>query len=1204
MPLANFYKLKHFYVKSMFRLRHFFLFAFLFLPFSSLGHSKTLYFEVINVEQGLSQNTVYSILQDHRGCLWIATNGGLNRYNGYSFRTYTSKVGDTESISNSRTICLLEDSKKRLWVGTIGGGLNRYMWQTDSFISYRNDEADSTSLSNNRVMALAEDPSGNLWVGTADGGLNLFNPEQETFKSYTTTNQPNVLPSNVIRSLYIDTAGKLWVGTDTGAALYNHDTDSFSPVEFINPKNGQRAKIIRKFLEDDRHNLWIATDDEGLIRYNQITQEIEFFVHNPHNPESIPSNTIHDLFIDDEGFLWVATYGGLGCLNPKTKVFKNFTSNIYDPYTIGSNQLRTIYEDSFGVLWIGTMDNGLSKTTLKPRMFEMHSSFPSNNLYFGAPTTVTAIHEDKKGDLWIGTNSQGIARYNVTSDTYEYYKSNPYSAASLPNNSITSIAEDSKGNLWFSTNDGIFKYSLASNSFKQIKNVEQSGISQHKRVRYIFVDRNDDVWTANLHYGLSKLCIDQSSFKTFDSEQSIHQVISQIRQTVLFEDSRNNFWIGSSNQGLILFDREKESIEQIYRENSEDSTAIISGRILTIFEDSQQRLWIGTADGLSKYRYDTNTFLNFTTNDGLPNEVINAIEEDDLGRLWMSTNYGITCLTYKDSINFSFKSYDKYDGLPSNEFTNRASCRLANGNIAFGSLNSYVIFNPSQIKESEIKPRVYLSEILIIDMQAKDDDSDLTRIIVGDSDEISLDYWQNNLEFHASILHFMSPEKNRYRFMLEGFDEVWNIGQGSEIKAKYTNLKPGTYTFKVFSYNSEGECCTIGHNVTIIISPPFWLTWTFFLLLIFLVILFLYVFISLRESRLIRKTEELENLVALRTQELSSKSETLRLQTESLHKANEEINAKSKVLEKQNKALKESNKEITLQRNELEEQKNSLANLAWSLQDINEEVTMQRNEIERQKVEITDSIMYANRIQQAILPSTESITELFPEHFILNKPKSIVSGDFYWTARVGKFRIFAVVDCTGHGVPGGFMSMLGVLLLNEIVNVQKVIDPAEILNRMRDGVISLLHQTGDSDEASDGMDLSLCIINDDTKELTYSGANSVMFIYKISNPPVDALIEIRSDRMPVGHHLIMTPFENRTIQLEKGDILYLYTDGIIDQFGGPHGKKFQPNNLRLFILENHKQPMSTQGEKLKEVFNQWKGAHFQVDDVLVMGVRV
>lgn len=1212
MPPAKSNKNKHFCMKIKVWLGHFFLLSLFFLPLGLLGHSKSLDFKVINIEQGLSQNTIYSILQDHKGFLWIATNGGLNRYNGYSFKTYTSKAGDTASISNSRTISLLEDGKNRLWIGTIGGGLNRYIWETDSFISYRNDEEDSTSLSNDRVMVLAEDPSGKIWVGTADGGLNLFDPEEETFKSYkNTVKQPNLLPSNVIRSLYVDSSNKLWIGTDSGVALYDSDTDSFSLIELSNIRKKRRAKVIRGFLEDNDQNLWIATDDEGLICYNKATREVEFFLHNPNNPNSIPSNTVHDLFLDDEGFLWIATHGGLSSLNLKTKDFDNFSSNIYNPYTIGSNHLRTIFEDSFGVMWIGTEDNGLSKTTLKSKPFEIFASFPGNDLYFGVPTVVTAIHEDKRGGLWIGTNGQGVAKYDAKSDTYEYFKANPHSKTSLSDNHITSIAEDSFGNLWFSTNDGLSKYSPQSNSFKQIRNIEQSGIARHKRVRYVYVDKNDDVWTANLHHGLSKLCDDERTFKVFDSEQSQHQVISQIRQTVIFEDSRNNFWIGSSNQGLILFDRDRETIEHIFRADSHDSTAIISNRILTLFEDSKKRLWIGTADGLSKYRYDTKTFLNFTAKDGVPNEVINGIEEDDLGRLWMSTNYGVTCFTYYDSLKFSFRNYDKYDGLPSNEFTNRASSRLANGDIAFGSFNSYVTFNPSQIKESVIKPGVHLSEMLITEIHEKDNGSDITRIILTDKDNIPLNYWQNNIEFHASILHFTSPEKNGYRYMLEGFDETWTYGQGSEIKAKYTNLKPGTYTFKVFSYNSEGECCTVGHGITIIISPPFWLTWTFYLLLLFLFILFIYVLISLREGRLIKRTEELENLVTLRTQELSSKSETLRLQTESLHKANEEINAKSKVLEKQNKALVESNKEIILQRNELEEQKNSLANLAWSLQDSNEEVTMQRNEvtkqrneIERQKSEITDSIMYANRIQQAILPSTESITRLFPEHFILNKPKSIVSGDFYWTTRVGKYRIFAVVDCTGHGVPGGFMSMLGVLLLNEIVNVKKIVDPAEILNRMREGIISLLHQTGDSDEASDGMDLSLCIINDDTKELTYSGANSVMFIYKKSNPPVDALMEIRSERMPVGHHLIMTPFTNRTIQLEEGDALYLYTDGIIDQFGGPHGKKFQPNNLRLFILENHKESMAVQGEKLKEIFNQWKGEYFQVDDVLVMGVRI
>lgn len=1171
-------------------------------------HERSLDFERIGIEHGLSQNTVYSILQDHKGFLWIATNDGLNRYDGSVFKIYASKIGEEGFISNSRTIALLEDSKNRLWIGTIGGGLNRYFWETDSFIHYKYSSTSPNSISNDRVMCLVEDVSGKIWAGTADGGLNLFDPETELFKTYINTiDQPNLLPSNVIRTLYIDVDGTLWVGTDNGVAVFCRDTETFTPIHFVIPKTNVKTKVIRKFFEDGRGNLWIGTDDEGLIRYDLTTKEYSFFLHDPQNPISIPNNTIHDIFQDEDGALWLATFGGLSRLDINENTFSSIKENAYNPFSLSSNQLRVLYEDSFGVFWVGTLNHGLSKTSLKKKRFHVLSNYPGNAFDFGTSTIVSSIHQDKNGNLWFGSSNQGVVKYDKRLNSYEYFKSDFNGSTSLPDNHVSGIAEDSKGNIWVSTHGGVAKYDAKNQQFKHYQCIaDDLEVLPNSRVRYVYVDKNDDVWTANLHLGISKFLPDKKIFKTYGHESGEQKAITQRRLTTIFEDSKNNFWIGSSNQGLLLFDRHKERVVQVYKENENDSTSIISSRILTLFEDSKGRLWVGTADGLSLFDYETAAFTNFTTLNGLPNDVICAIEEDRNGRLWISTNKGLSCFTFNDVNNYSFKNYDQRHGFLNNSFSFGASGVLNNNCLAFGGLNSVVSFNPDDIKDNEIEPITHIREMHVFHKNNQVDSEAIKRIILYDDEDLTFSYGENNILFHVTVLHYTSPENNGIKYMLDGFDDSWIHTNGSYLAAKYTNLKPGTYTFKVLSHNSEGKWCSndSGDSVTFTISSPFWYTWTFYLLLILLLILFLYVFISFRESRLVKRAEELEKLIILRTQELSSKSETLRLQTESLHKANEEINAKSKVLEKQNKALVESNKEITLQRNELEEQKNSLANLAWSLQDMNEEVTLQRNEIERQKSEITDSIMYANRIQQAILPSTESITRLFPEHFILNKPKSIVSGDFYWTTRVGKYRIFAVVDCTGHGVPGGFMSMLGVLLLNEIVNVKKVIDPAEILNRMRDGIISLLHQTGDSDEASDGMDLSLCVINDDTKELTYSGANSVMFIYKVSNPPVDALIEIRSDRMPVGHYLIMNSFTNYTIQLEDGDSLYLYTDGIIDQFGGPHGKKFQPNNLRLFILENHKESMAVQGEKLKEIFNQWKGEYFQVDDVLVMGVRI
>ncbi|MDD2279173.1 MAG: two-component regulator propeller domain-containing protein [Bacteroidales bacterium] len=1164
------------------------------------GQNNDIYFNSLNVEHGLSQNTVYSIIQDHKGFLWMATEDGLNRYDGYTFKVYTYKEGVEGTISNSRVISLLEDSKHRLWIGTIGGGLNRYLWETDTFIAYKHTDSDTTSLSNDMAMTLCEDVSGKIWIGTAGGGLNLFDPETETFKVYMNTpEKPDVFPSNVIRSLFVDSKNTLWVGTDNGIINYCRETDTFTPFYIKLPQGNSELKIIRRFIEDGEGNLWMGTEG-GLICYNTKTAEFDFYNHNINNNNSIPNNTIHDLLLDEASCIWIATYEGLSRFNIESKTFTNYYHSIIDPNSIGSNLLRSLFIDSTGIFWIGTYNNGISRSNVKYKWFTVYRNHPESSFNLGGSSSVSAIHQDKWGSVWLGTFGEGLAKFDLVKHSFEYIKFNPKTTNSLPNDYVTSIAQDSKGNLWISTNDGLAKYNPISKTFMQFKhNPVQRGSLPDKRIKYVYVDSNDDVWTANLNYGLSKLLPDGKSFKTFTHKFDDPKTITQVRLTVLFEDSRGNFWIGTSNEGLNLFDRDKEEVLKVYRKDFIDSTSIVSNRILSFYEDSKGRFWIGTAEGLSLYNYDTESFTNFTTQDGLPNNVIYGILEDKQGRLWMSTNNGISCFTITDTKDFSFRNYDKYDGFPSNEFSQGSACNLSNGQLAYGGINNFILFDPLTLKENKVKPLAYIYEARFLEKGNKEN-----VISLFETDSLTFNYTQNNISFYVTVLHYIAPQKNKYKYMLQGFDKSWVIDQNYQQFVKYTNLKPGTYTFNVIPQNPDGTWNSEGDSFTFTITPPFWNTWIFYVGLAILAILLIHGFIVYRDRRLLNAKEELEGMVVIRTKELSNQSEELRLQTENLHEANEEIKSKSLVLEEQNRILQDKNNEITIQRNELEEQKNSLANLAWELQDKNEEITAQRNEIERQKSEITDSIKYAQRIQEAVLPTQDQIGDLFPDFFILNKPKSIVSGDFYWATRIGNYRIVAVVDCTGHGVPGGFMSMLGVLMFNEVISLRGTVDPAEALNQLRKEIISVLHQKGGIEDATDGMDLSLCVVDDDTNTLTYSGANSVLTVYSPSKKATEALNEYRSDRMPIAHHLIMKPFSNQTIKIQKGDLVYLYTDGITDQFGGPQNKKFQPNNLRLFIHENKHLPVAEQGIILEKTFKAWKGKTFQVDDVLVMGLRV
>jgi len=1164
-------------------------------------------FERISVEQGLSQNTVYAILQDHKGFYWFGTEDGLNRYDGINFKVFTHRANDSLSLSNSRVIAIIEDSKRRLWVGTIGGGLNLFDWDSETFVSYVNEPTNEHSLSNNRVMALLEDPSGKIWVGTADGGLNLFDPETGRFRVYkNSVANSNLLPSNIIRSLFIDSNGLLWIGTDNGIATYNPTTDSFDGFTVRNPDGtAYSTSIIRRFFEDSTGKIWIATDEEGLISYCTKGEEFSIYRHNPHRQNTLPSNTVHDVYEDDKGCIWIATYGGLSKFIPESNTFTNYQNCLYNSESLSSNLIRTLYEDRLGILWLGTNNNGVNKFDRKSKRFTVYRNLPSNA--FSVPTTsVSSILEDNEGVIWIGTYGEGLIQLDIQSEVFQYHRASSHSGYHLPNNYVTSIAQDQHGYLWVGTNNGLAKYSKQTNRFNTVGyDLLLHNQLPENRIKNIYVDSENVVWVATLNRGISRLLPDERSFQSFAFNPDDSTTISQNRITSLFEDSYGNFWIATSHEGLNLFDREKGRVVQVYRKDATNPSSIASDRVLYFFQDSKDRLWLGTNEGLSLFNYSDKTFKNYTILDGLPSNVIYGIEEDSNGRLWMSTNKGLSCLDYSNPSEPDFRNYDKYDGLPLNEFSHNASCRLGSGDILFGGINNLIAFNPLEIHDDTIPPLVYVNEVRVSQYeQDGQQSSDELVINLLHKDSLEFNFSQNNLSFYITVIHPRSPQKNRFKYMLEGFDSKWIEPTIAQQFVRYTNLKPGKYTFKVIASNSDGLWNEQGDSVHFKIRKPFWNRWWFYVLVSSIFLAIAYLLARFRDNRLMHSKAQLEDMVNERTQELFTKSQELLIQSERLQQANEEIRATSEALGEQNELLTKKNEEITLKNLELEEQKNSLANLAWELQDKNEEITAQRNEIERQKKEITDSIFYAHRIQQAVLPSQDQIKELFTEFFIFNRPKSIVSGDFYWATRIGRHRVVAVVDCTGHGVPGGFMSMLGVLMLNEVISLRGIVDPAKALNQLRQGIISVLHQKGDFSDAADGMDLSLCVIDDEDKTLTYSGANSSMVVFEPNAKPGDEIVVLRSDRMPIAYHPLMKSFTNQVVPLTSETLIFLYSDGIIDQFGGPKNKKFQHHRLVDFIIYNKDLPLETQGIVIEQTFDKWKGKTYQVDDVLVMGLRV
>jgi len=348
--------------------------------------------------------------------------------------------------------------------------------------------------------------------------------------------------------------------------------------------------------------------------------------------------------------------------------------------------------------------------------------------------------------------------------------------------------------------------------------------------------------------------------------------------------------------------------------------------------------------------------------------------------------------------------------------------------------------------------------------------------------------------------------------------------------------------------------------------------------------------------------------IAIRSDNMKRKhTKLLQEQKEEILVQNEEIMTQQESLFEMNEELLQKNETISAHLEEIELQRDSLENLANELREKAELVEKQRDILFRQKKELTDSILYAERIQQACLPTKGIVKDVFPESFVFYRPKNIISGDFYLINNVRGFKIFAIGDCTGHGVPGGLLSMLGIAYLNNIINKVHVNSSSEVLEEMRRQIIQSLHQYNWEVEVenNDGMDMAVCALNTDTMELQFSGANIPIYIFKKNNGVVhEKPIVLREDRMPISQYIKTQPFSNKSVKVDSGDMIYMFTDGFSDQFSEKDGKKFNIARFRTLLGSIHHLDPAKQHEIISSTFDEWKGEHSQIDDVLVMGLRV
>ena len=851
---------------------------------SSFNPGQPLKFEHISLEHGLSQNSVYCILQDSLGILWFGTEDGLNKYDGYTFTYYRNIPGDPHSLSHNHVRVMLEDDDGAIWIGTHGGGLNRFDRKSEQFTHYEDDSI-LESTGDDFINALFQAQDGTLWVGTSGNGLSQFDPQAQNFTQH--YRAPNQLSNNNVLAIYQDRDGALWIGTD-GGGLDRFDLISkhFNSYQNIpGDPHSLSSNSVGEIFQDRNGTLWIGTNGGGLNKFDIATEQFTSYQHDPHHLNSLGSNSVGVIFQDREGLLWVGTSsGGLDiwdAANPGH--FTHYQHDLSDIHSLSSDKILSIYEDREGLLWIGTHGGGVNKLNRATEPFIHYYARP-NDLNSLSNNMIWTIHEDREGYLWVGTGGGGLNRIDRAINKITHYQHILDNPSSLHSDVVRAIAEDKYGNLWLGTEDGgLNKLKRTNGQFTYYAHKDQ----QDNPVLTLYKDQNNILWIGTAGGGLSWFDLKREQFTNLQLPDS--QCVPGYHVRVIYPDSSGAMWIGSFGGGLSKIDWEK-NLCTVYRYNPDAPSSLSNNIIMSVYEDSTGTLWVATfGGGLNKFDPETETFTHYRENDGLPNDMVYGILEetssspDDEIRLWLSTNQGIARFSPQAE---TFKIYDVNDGLQSNEFNGGAYYKSNSGEMFFGGINGFNAFYPLDIKPEN----AYIPPVV------------LTYLAQG-GEEVTLDTsvetvkelvirWPNNFfEFEFAALSYTRPEKNQYAYMLEGLEKNW-IENGNRRFGRYTNLPGGNYVLRLKGSNNDGIWNETGTAIAIKVIPPFWAAWWFRAALILGLAGIVGGFYGIRVKNIRVNSRKLEIEVEERTQELKHRtheSERRQQELEALYRADAEL---------------------------------------------------------------------------------------------------------------------------------------------------------------------------------------------------------------------------------------------------------------------------------------------------------------------------
>ncbi len=844
----------------------------------------SLRFRHYGLEEGLSQSSVLSIVQDRQGFLWFGTQDGLNRFDGYSFTVFRPNPYAPNGLSGGEILSMALGADGSLWIGT-STGLNRYDPLTGDFKHWTHNDRDASSLINDAVQALYQDPSGSLWVGT-HGGLDEFDPATGKFKRFDMLDKPGkASETESINALFEDSQHVLWIGTNDGLVRYGLVDHRFERYRSgTGDKRGISFDEIASISPDPSGVLWIGTH-VGLDRLDPSTDNFTAFVHSDQDPTSLADDYVQSTYVDRAGQLWIGTRNGLDRFDPANQQFFHYQNDSADPDSLSSNAVEEIYEDRGGNLWIGTFDGGLNERDRSQDQFAYyhHVNGDPNSL---SGDVIFPIVPAATGKIWIGTYDAGLNLFDPATGRSERFRHDPLNPDSLLNDTVISLLLDKDNTLWIGTRQGMDRLLPASTKFVHYVNDPQNHLSiPFGTVYKIYQDRAGTYYIGTAR-GLRIFDPVSGRFNDLKSASSSASALADGPVMAIFQDQSGMLWFGTDGHGLFRYDPGTMRLKQ-YVNDPNTVGSLSSNSVLDVNQDSRGVIWISTfgggldryvpaGGGLDRSVPEGDSFMAYRQKQGLPNDVVYGTVEDNKGNIWVSTNLGISRL---DLSTGQFDNFTVNDGLQSNEFDSSSVARDQQGRLYFGGVKGLTVFDPADIKRNP-----YIPPLVITSLTSQDGKPLGPASTAETWGQITIAYPQNSFDLSFAALSFSQIDKNQYKYMLDGFDQSWhNIG--SDHRGSYTNLPGGTYTLRVIGSNSDGIWNNAGTSVTVTVVPPFWQTWEFRGLAALVVVLAASLAYRSRVDSIQAQKTALEHLVLDRTQALKKQN----LDLQALYSADEKM---------------------------------------------------------------------------------------------------------------------------------------------------------------------------------------------------------------------------------------------------------------------------------------------------------------------------